>query len=42
MRWNTVKRLAVVAASWMVCTPVVPVLITATPLPSKHTRSLGQ
>src|ERR671939_1385199 len=42
VRWNTVKCPAVFATSWMVCTPVAPVPITATRLPAKLTGSCGQ
>src|SRR5215813_2249274 len=42
VRWNTVRWPAVLATSWMVCTPVAPVPITATRLPSKLTGSFGQ
>src|SRR4029453_8888854 len=42
VRWNTVRCPAVLATSWMVCTPVAPVPITATRLPSKLTGSCGQ
>jgi hypothetical protein len=42
VRWNTVSRPAVFATSWIVCTPVAPVPITATRLPSKLTGSCGQ
>ena len=42
VRWNTVRWPAVLATSWMVCTPVAPVPITATRLPAKLTGSCGQ
>ena len=42
VRWNTVRCPAVLATSWMVCTPVAPVPITATRLPAKLTGSCGQ
>jgi hypothetical protein len=42
VRWNTVSWPAVLATSWIVCTAVAPVPITATRLPSKLTPSLGQ
>jgi hypothetical protein len=35
VRWNTVRCAAVLATSWIVWTPVAPVPITATRLPSK-------
>ena len=41
VRWNTVRWPAVLATSWIVCTPVAPVPITATRLPSKLTGSCG-
>src|SRR3984957_6833729 len=42
VRWNTVTWAAVLATSWIVCTPVAPVPITATRLPSKLTGSCGR
>ena len=42
VRWNTVRWPTVLATSWMVCTPVAPVPITATRLPAKLTGSCGQ
>ena len=41
-RWNTVSCFAVFAISWMTCTPVAPVPMTATRLPAKSTGSCGQ
>jgi hypothetical protein len=42
VRWNTVSDPAVFATSWIVCTPVAPVPITATRLPTKLTGCFGQ
>ena len=41
-RWKTVRWPAVFAISVMACTPVAPVPMTATRLPSKDTGCLGQ
>jgi hypothetical protein len=39
VRWKTVRWAQVFATSWMVCTPVAPVPMTATRLPVKSTGS---